>query len=173
MLLQTVTESQTGEQCLGALLSLVPLVAAAAMDGLVERMDGQQSEGDGFVVVERQLHERHADRSIDVLVVRGLSLDHGTQSDDADDAASIEQPLGCERQFPSAWHPRDQDLIRRNACIDQRSNRAIAKLVGDLMVVFGNDDRKALFCVEECGRGWERDFDRHTRILSRTRCINA
>jgi hypothetical protein len=77
-------------------------------------------------------------------------LDHGTQSDDADDAACIEQPLGGERQFPSAWHPRDQDLIRRDTRLDQCSNCTIAKLVRDLLVVFRYDDRNALICIEKC-----------------------
>jgi hypothetical protein len=46
-------QSQTTQQCLGAFLAFVAFIATAAVKSLFKCIDGEQSKGDGFVVIER------------------------------------------------------------------------------------------------------------------------
>jgi hypothetical protein len=74
------------------------------MDGLLQTIDRQQPERNRLVVIQRQLHQRTADGSIDVLVVRCLPFDDCSYGNHAGNFWQMSYGLN--------WKPNNNWIIR-------------------------------------------------------------
>jgi hypothetical protein len=106
------------------IVALVAALAASAIDGLLDRVSGQYSEGHGDTAFEGNCRQSVGSLRRHVVEMRCFSADHGSQGDDPIETFLRGQRLGDQRQLPGTWNFDDLDVIRISARALQRVSSA-------------------------------------------------
>lgn len=137
-------DTEAGEESLGRFFSFVADIAATSLDGLFQAIYGEEAERDGFVVVQGELHERHAHGSVDVLVMGRFPANDSAEGDGAAAGPLAEELLDSEGEFPSSRHGDDQDVLIFDSRFQEGADGSVSQFAGNVIVVFGNDDGDAM-----------------------------
>lgn len=136
--------TEASEEGLGGFFSFVADIAATSLDRLLQAIYGEEAKCNGLVVVQGELHERHAHGTVDVLVVGRFPSNDGAESDGASASPLAEELLDSEREFPSSRYGDDQDILVLDSGFQQGADGTVSQFAGDVIVVFGNDDGDAV-----------------------------
>ncbi len=112
------------------------------MNGLLQRITGQDSKGDGDARIQAELTKTQADLSIDMLVMSRFTANHGTQAENSGELAGMGQTLSGKRDFPGTGNPRDRNRLVVHTRGLQRLESALQELARYRFVVTRDDDRE-------------------------------
>ena len=134
---------QRGECRVHRVRAGVALVAALdARERLLQRIDRQHAEPAGNAGRELDLADAAGGLAADVVVVVGLTADHGPEADDGLVAAALGGVLGGEGQLERARDVVAVDL--RDAFVGQRLAGAGLQRIGELLVEARDAERDAV-----------------------------
>ena len=137
--------------------TFVAAFQAGAIDGLLERVAGENAKDHGHARIE--LGELHAARDFvaNIFEVRGFAANHAADADDGVATARLREFFRGDRNFKRAGNANDFDLFFRGAGAFERVECSGEKTVGDELL-------KRLTTIPKCrpaaesspvmGAGW-------------------
>src|SRR5262245_60329556 len=123
--------------------ALVARFATGAVDGLVERVAGEDAENDRNAGGAAGLRDAASGAAGDVIVMIGVAADDGAQTNDGDVVFRSCQTLGDERDFKGTGNPSDIDRVIGDTVSLKRVYGAGDKIIDDEIVKPRRDDGEA------------------------------
>src|SRR6185437_4522196 len=127
--------------------SLVAHLQPGAINGLLERFAGENSEGMRHSSFLRGLSNTPRDFVDDDVVVRGIAAQKASDADDGVVFSGFRKSAGGGRNFKSAGGAYDVDCIFSDARAHQPIKRALQKPLGDESVESRDNNAKAFPCA--------------------------
>ena len=120
--------------------ALVAGFGAGPLDGLLDRIGGQHAVDDGDAALHADVGDALDGFVGDHVEVRGVAADHGAQADDGVEFLGGGHLLGDERNFESARHPGEGQVVGVAAVADERVFCAAEQFARDEFIETGCDD---------------------------------
>ena len=126
----------------GGVVALIAAFAARAIDGLLDGIRGQYSEGHGYAALEGHCRQPAGSLRRHVVKMRCFSADYGSQGDDCIVTFLPRQRFRYQRQLPGTWNFDDFHVIRISTRALQRVRGAGQQAIGDEAVESRANNRK-------------------------------